>query len=219
MATLAQIAERHRKAREAPVSSGAPQLVTAGEAAARPVRRLRSRIPVIEAATGGGFVCGGTYMLHGEPGSGKSTLLGQACADVIGSVYVTAEEGIEQVGARFLRLGNSRQLIIHQKDTEAALLACAGAPLVVVDSISTMQPDIMTAAQACVDFAQSTGAALVLVCHEIKGGTHAGPRKLEHLIDCTLKLYRQPRVLVVEKNRYGRAPLAWELELGEAGFL
>lgn len=213
--SLAHIAERHRIAREKESTLGATRLTIAGKAAATPILRVRTRVAALDRVTGGGFVRGGVYLLHGPPGSGKSTLLAQAACAISGSVYVSAEESEDQVGRRFVRLGGSHQLIMSERDIDAALSACGEAPFVVIDSISRYGTG---AAEAVVEHAQRYRVAVAMVCHETKGGVHAGPRALEHLIDCTIKLDREPRVLTVEKNRFGPAPVSVEMEMTERGF-
>jgi DNA repair protein RadA/Sms len=210
-AWLAVLEARRRPEEPSPVL----RAVRADKAASRPVLRVRSRLPFLDDATGGGFVRGAVYLLHGAPGGGKSTLLGQVCSHIPQSVYVSSEESESQVGQRFIRLGCRDQLIISDTDISAALIT---APLVVVDSISTMRPGLLSAAETMVEHARRTGSVVVMICHETKDGQHAGPRKLEHLIDCTLSLWREPRLLCVEKNRFGAAPFAIALQLGEKGF-
>lgn len=217
--SLTSLAERHRKGREAPVRSPGAGLAEAASFGPRAIQRLPTAYPPLAAATGGGFVRGAVYLLHGEPGSGKSTLIGAGAGLIPRSVYVSAEEADSMVAARFQRLGYPRQLIAEENKTERALRLIGSAPFAVIDSISAMRPKGLPSAELIVEHARRYNVAVCLICHETKGGQHAGPRELEHLIDCTLKLYRQPRVLVVEKNRFGPAPLAWQLQLGESGFL
>lgn len=197
--------------------TSAPLMQSAANAARSPVRRVRTRLPFMDDLTGGGFARGACYLLHGEPGSGKSTLLGQVCASVSGSVYITAEESAAQVGQRFTRLRCPDQCVTAEKNIHVALALCELSPLVVIDSVSTMRPGILPVAEAAVEFARSAMAVVIMVCHETKGGVHAGPRQLEHLIDASLKLTRNPRILTMEKNRFGPAPLAWELTMTEGG--
>lgn len=217
--SLWTLAERHRKGRERVIPAPGLSLAEAGSYGSRAIQRLPTAYPPLEAATGGGFVRGAVYLLHGEPGSGKSTLVGMGAGLIPRSAYISGEEAPEMLASRFRRLGYPKQLIASERDTRAALALIGSAPFAVIDSISTMKPGDVSGAEMIVEHARRFNVCVVLICHQTKGGQHAGPRELEHLIDCTLKLHRQPRVLVVEKNRFGPAPLAWELVMGESGFL
>lgn len=220
MGSLEILAERHRRAREA--GERPEGIRTAGASLGRSTTllRRRSRIPALDLMTGGGFVNGTATMIHGAPGCGKSTLMAQAAIMLPGSVYVSAEESFDAVSSRFIRLGGAGQMIINESDmpTVLDLLGQERRSLVVVDSISRMRPKRITTAELVVDYARATGTPIVLICQETKEGGHAGPRELEHLIDCTLELSRA-RVLSVEKNRHGPAPASYQLgELTGKGF-
>jgi predicted ATP-dependent serine protease len=160
-------------------------------------------------------------MIHGAPGAGKSTLLGQCAGSIPQSVYVSAEESQEQVAARFVRLGYSDQLCAASRDISETLAMIGNAPFAIIDSISRYKKPV-EAAEMVVEHAQRYRNAIVLVVHATKGNVHAGPRKLEHLIDCSLSLLREDtgaRILVVEKNRFGPAPLAYKLAMTEKGLM
>jgi DNA repair protein RadA/Sms len=157
-------------------------------------------------------------MFHGAPGAGKSSLLAQAASGVRGSLYVSAEEELSQVAARALRLGLRPDMELLATDEIGEALAAAGdADLLIVDSIQTMRPDAVAATRAAVAHARDRRVAVALVCHETKSGAHAGLRLLEHLIDCAVRLERDPRWLVVEKNRYGTAGCGLPLKMTERG--
>lgn len=220
MGTLDILAERHRRAREegeAPLALSRVRI--AAKAASAPLLRVRTRIPFLDAALGGGFGAGSLVLAHGCPGSGKSTLMGQACANIRGSLYVSAEESEEQMGRRFVRLGASHQMIVNESDMATALTIADGAPLVVIDSISEMQGTDVANARLAVKFAQQTKAVVVMICHETKEGIHAGPRQLEHIIDVTLQMTAEPRLLIVQKNRFGPAGIQRTLNMTEKGFV
>jgi len=175
--------------------------VRASKASQRPIMRLRS-LPWWDAITGGGFVRGAVYLFHGEPGAGKSTALAQAAGSIAGSIYVSAEEEVSAVASRFRRLGVDGELFCSSSVPDI-LGTIRAAPFAVVDSIQMMDGDMLTVTKRIVEHARVFDTCFVLVCHETKGGVHAGPRKLEHLIDCSIKLLREPRWIHCEKNRFG----------------
>lgn len=176
-----------------------------------PVIRLSTRLAWLDYMLGGGFVRGSVVMIHGEPGSGKSTMLAQAAGAIRGSLYISAEEAIAMVAARVVRLGLDDSMEL------STVLSFDGvtAPFVVLDSLQ--MGDAVGLAREAVDYARRRLACVALVCHELKGGRHAGPRLLEHLCDATLRLIREPRSIVTEKNRYGAAGIALPLRMTERG--
>ena len=221
MGSLEILAQRHKEAQERPFDRPAARVARAADAAPSVTLRVRSRIPTVDVATNGGFVRGATYLIHGAPGAGKSTLLAQCAGSIPQSVYVSAEESLDQMSSRFVRLGYSDQLCAAEHDIDAALEAIGSAPFAVVDSISRYD-QMLKAADKVVRHAQRYRNAIALVCHETKRGRHAGPRKLEHLIDCSLALmidHKGSRVLVTQKNRFGPAPVAYELTMTERGLV
>lgn len=195
---------------------------TVAEASRRRVRRFGTGLRWFDRAMGGGLVEGTVVVLHGAPGAMKSTLLAQIADGVEGAMYVSAEESAEQVAARCRRLGvRSDLVLVEEEEVGAALEACEGAPLVVLDSVQRMyvagvkgraggMTQVVAVGRAAVDWARETGACVVIVCQETKSNVAAGPRALEHDVDVMVGLTRSPRALVVEKNRYGevRPPVA-----------
>ena len=204
---------------------------TVRAAAGRRVDRLPSGLPWLDAVLGGGFAVGSVVMVHGEPGAGKSTMLAQAAAGVQGSLYASAEEDEGRVADRAVRLGLRRDLtLLSADDAGAALAAADRSPLVVLDSVQRMTiagvggsvgspRQVAAVAEAAVRHARSTGACVVLVCHETKGGRSAGPRVLEHVVDVSIRLGRNPRELSAEKNRYGSADVRVGLEMTARGLV
>jgi DNA repair protein RadA/Sms len=174
---------------------------------------------------GGGFVPGSVTLLGGDPGIGKSTLLlhvAHYTARNIATVYLSAEESAAQIAARAHRLGlgGSAMQIIADTDLEAAVESAraAGAKLLVVDSIQTVNLPALGASSGAVTqlkectaqlvrFAKSTGTCVVIVGHVTKEGAIAGPRVLEHLVDTVLYFESDAssrfRNVRATKNRFG----------------
>ncbi len=190
-----------------------------------------------------GLVPGSAVLLGGEPGIGKSTLLLQAAFALASRgtrvLYVSSEESAEQVAMRGKRLregdsatpGNAENLdraLFILADTNLARIVeqtrKVGPRVLMIDSIQMIyKPDVpaspgsVTQLRRCcaelVYLAKASGIAIVLVGHVTKDGTLAGPRLLEHLVDCVLSFegdrYHAHRVVRAVKNRFGTT-----LELG-----
>ena len=189
--------------------------------------RLASGIAEFDRAIGGGIVPGSAMLVGGDPGIGKSTLLLQVAARLAkaGSrvVYVSGEEGVNQVRLRAQRLGlggSPVELAAATSVRDILTTLADGDPpaLVVIDSIQTMHSDqiegapgtvsqVRASAQELVRFAKQSDSAVVLVGHVTKDGTIAGPRVLEHMVDTVLSFEGERshrfRILRALKNRYG----------------
>jgi DNA repair protein RadA/Sms len=174
---------------------------------------------------GGGIVPGSVNLIGGQPGAGKSTLLLQvmcALSQQMDALYVTGEESLQQVALRAHRLGlpTDRLRMLAETSVEAILEVTAQfAPRVmVVDSVQVVHCDDVPSAPGGVSqvresatrftrFAKSAGSALFLVGHVTKDGTLAGPKVLEHIIDCSIMLEEEGdsrfRALRAGKNRFG----------------
>jgi len=206
-----------------------------------PAVRLPSGLGEVDRVLGGGLPAGGVVLIGGEPGIGKSTLLAQiagAVALTAPVLYVTAEESVEQVRARCVRLGVTATglRLAAAVDAEAVAGALTGGAyrLVVVDSIQLMQrtgtegeagsvAQVRGCAALLVEAAKRGGTALVLVGHVTKDGTLAGPRLLEHLVDTVLAFegdrYADLRVLRAVKNRFGATSEIGLLRMGGQGLI
>ncbi len=175
---------------------------------------------------GGGVVPGSLILLGGEPGIGKSTILLQVAArlEVGGhaTLYVSGEESAAQVRMRADRLGGGAGDVVFLGETELGQMLARAAEeepsVLVVDSIQTMYTDEIDGAPGNVSqvrecaarlqrFAKETGTAVFLVGHVTKGGTVAGPRTLEHIVDTVLYFEGSRsldhRILRANKNRFG----------------
>src|SRR5690554_885487 len=189
------------------------------------VPRFTSTLSELDRVLGGGLVPGSVVLIDGNPGAGKSTLLLQVMcmlAQQMSAMYVTGEESLQQVGMRARRLGlpekNLKMLAETQVETIARLAAEVQPRLLIVDSIQVMHsadvssaPGSVTQVRECaaylIQYAKQTGTVLFLVGHVTKDGSLAGPKVLEHMIDCFIMLEggsdTRYRILRVQKNRFG----------------
>ena len=188
--------------------------------------RWSTGIRELDFVLGGGVVPGSLILLGGEPGIGKSTILLQVAARLESgghrALYVSGEESAAQVRMRADRLGQGAEDVVFLGETELGqmLERAAGVEpsVLVVDSIQTMYTDELDGAPGNVSqvrecaarlqrFAKETGTAVFLVGHVTKGGSVAGPRTLEHIVDTVLYFEGSRsldhRVLRANKNRFG----------------
>lgn len=188
--------------------------------------RYDTQIGELNRVLGGGLVEGSFVLLGGSPGIGKSTLLLQMAGGLAKSnceiLYVSAEESVNQTGSRAQRLGIRSGKIEMISESNLALiieLARQKRPQVlVVDSIQTIfLPEIQAApgsvsqvrecAGHLMGLAKSDGISVLLIGHVTKDGSLAGPKVLEHMVDCVLSfegdLSQHFRLLRSLKNRFG----------------
>ncbi|MDN5300849.1 MAG: hypothetical protein PWQ60_363 [Thermoanaerobacteraceae bacterium] len=187
--------------------------------------RTTTYIKELDRVLGGGIVPGSLVLLGGDPGIGKSTLMLQACGFLSRDkkvLYVSGEESAKQVKLRASRLGIAgRQLyILTENDInniEAAVRELKP-PVVVIDSIQTIySPELESGPGSVSQIRESTvrlmrlskeaGPAIFIVGHVTKEGNLAGPKLLEHMVDCVLyfegERYHSYRILRAVKNRFG----------------
>jgi len=187
--------------------------------------RLVTGFEEFDRVLGGGLVPGSTILVSGNPGAGKSTLLIQImCRMAAGraALYVTGEESLSQIAMRARRLGLPLDdlKVMAQTNVEAICAAWDEMKpgLVVIDSIQVMYRDdvesapggvsqVRECAAMLIQRAKRAGAVLLLVGHVTKDGSLAGPRVLEHMIDCFVMLEgdndSRYRTLRSSKNRFG----------------
>ena len=174
---------------------------------------------------GGGFIEGSVVLLGGDPGAGKSTLLLQALAKIKETkkvLYVTGEESLEQLAIRARRLGLPVEGLSVATETRAQAIAnhiTENSPdVVIIDSIQVMQIESLDSTPGSLSqvretaayftrLAKTRGVVIVLVGHITKEGGLAGPKVLEHMIDCFMMLESPAasrfRTLRSLKNRFG----------------
>lgn len=185
--------------------------------------RWKTGIDELDRVLGGGLVKGSLVLVGGDPGIGKSTLLLQICKSIQKKVlYISGEESERQIKLRAQRLNVNTDMLylVSETDVEAVIgyIEKVRPDVVIIDSIQTMShPDISSAAGSVsqvreatnifMKTAKRTETAMFIVGHVTKEGNIAGPRVLEHMVDCVLYFEgdRQNsfRILRGVKNRFG----------------
>lgn len=201
------------------------RVISLSEVDLQETARIPSGTGELDRVLGGGLVPGSAVLIGGHPGAGKSTLLLQTLCHLAGSLpvlYVTGEESLQQVAMRAARLGlkadNMKMLSETSVETICDVAQHLQPRVLVIDSIQVMHvADVQSApgsvaqvregAAFLTRFAKQTGTVLFLVGHVTKDGTLAGPKVLEHMIDCSLQLEGSSdsrfRTLRSHKNRFG----------------
>jgi DNA repair protein RadA/Sms len=192
---------------------------------AQEAKRISTGVPELDRVLGGGLVPASLVLVGGEPGVGKSTLLLSALGAISRggrrALLVTGEESTAQVKLRAARLGGTEAVEIlaeTELDAVCATLEREQPDVCVIDSIQTLYAADMSSAPGSVGqvreaagrllrVAKEQNVATILVGHVTKDGAVAGPRVLEHLVDCVLQFegdrYHAHRVLRATKNRFG----------------
>jgi DNA repair protein RadA/Sms len=220
--------------------------------ASRPVRLADVEAPALERyltgigeldrVLGGGLVPGSLVLIGGSPGIGKSTITGGALGNLAAGghsvLYVSGEESPAQVKLRAERLGADalRVPIVAETDLEVveATLEAERPDVCVIDSVQTLHSGALTGAAGSVGQVREVAArlmrvakereiAVLLVGHVTKDGALAGPRVLEHLVDCVLQFEgereRTYRTLRALKNRFGSTNETGVFEMRDSGLV
>jgi DNA repair protein RadA/Sms len=212
------------EARADPRASAARPLLRLVDVEAAEAERMPTGVPELDRVLGGGLVPASLVLVGGEPGVGKSTLLLMALRAMSVTrkvLLVTGEESPAQVQLRAARLGGAESIeILAETELESvcATLERERPEVCVIDSVQTLYAaelgsapgsvaQVREAAARLLRVAKESGIAVFLVGHVTKDGTVAGPRVLEHLVDCVLQFegdrYRAHRILRAAKNRFG----------------
>jgi DNA repair protein RadA/Sms len=221
------------------------------EVGASAIARMSTGIGELDRVLGGGLVPGSLVLLGGSPGIGKSTLtnmvLGHLQQSGHKTLYVSGEESAEQVRLRAERLVLSpvANVVAHPAlqvpilaetdlDTVLDTLEAERPDVCVIDSVQTLGAAELSGAPGSVgqvrevaarimQLAKAQGVAVILVGHVTKDGALAGPRVLEHMVDCVLQFegererpYRELRAL---KNRFGSTNETGLFEMRQGGLV
>ncbi len=212
-----------------------------GDVSANEGQRISTGVPELDRVLGGGLVPASLVLVGGEPGVGKSTLLlsalGAIARDGRSALLVTGEESAAQVSLRAARLGGAETVDILAEtdlDTVCATLEQERPDVCVIDSVQTLHASdlgsapgsvaqVREAAGRLLRVAKKAGVATILVGHVTKDGAVAGPRVLEHLVDCVLQFegdrYLAHRILRATKNRFGSTNELGVFEMTSTGLV
>lgn len=203
--------------------------------------RFQSGIGELDRVLGGGAVHGSFVLVGGEPGIGKSTLLLQMCQEMCRAakvLYVSGEESLRQIKLRASRLGirASNLFILAETDMDEIIheTDLLEPDILIIDSIQTVYRRDLTAApggttqikecaMSLMQYAKRHSVTIFIVGHVNKEGTLAGPKILEHMVDCVLYFEGEQtgpfRCLRAAKNRFGSTNEIGVFEMSDCGLL
>ncbi len=201
--------------------------------------RFSTGIAEFDRVLGGGAVMGSLVLVGGAPGIGKSTLLLQMCGEAWAErkiLYVTGEESERQLKLRSDRLGieNDELYVFSETNIDEVLsvMAQLEPEIVIIDSIQTVADDSVASAPGSISqvrectmrimrAAKDSSTTVFVVGHVNKEGSIAGPKVLEHMVDCVLYFEGEHstsfRILRAVKNRFGSTNEIGVFEMGEKG--
>ena len=240
--TITEEARPAARAGRSPSAGRALKPVPLGQVEAPAVRRLSTGIGELDRVLGGGIVPGSIVLIGGSPGIGKSTLTSAALGNLAAAgrdvLYISGEESAAQVRLRAERLEGGALSVPIAVETELgpvlATLEAERPEVCVVDSVQVLYDPALSGSPGSVGqvrevagrlmrVAKAQGTAVILVGHVTKEGSLAGPRVLEHLVDCVLSFEgereRTYRTLRALKNRFGSTNETGVFEMREQGLV
>ena len=201
--------------------------------------RFHTGMDELDRVLGGGAVKGSLVLVGGAPGIGKSTLMLQICHNLCQFakvLYVSGEESERQIKLRAQRLGiGGEGLYLYSETSLEDILRAveeSHPEILIVDSIqtiyntaSTSSPGSVAQVKECtmalMQLAKGMGITMLVVGHINKEGSLAGPKVLEHIVDCVLHFegdeHNSYRILRAAKNRFGATNEIGVFEMGDRG--
>jgi len=203
--------------------------------------RFSTGMGELDRVLGGGAVAGSLVLVGGAPGIGKSTLLLQICNSLCADkkvLYVSGEESERQLKLRAERIGTEPEELYILSETRMSdimeSVETVQPDILIVDSIQTLyhelnesSPGSVSQVKECtmalMQLSKSQGITVFVVGHINKDGAIAGPKVLEHMVDCVLYFEGDPnssyRLLRAAKNRFGSTNEIGVFEMGDAGLV
>ncbi|MDD4569658.1 MAG: DNA repair protein RadA [Tepidanaerobacteraceae bacterium] len=203
--------------------------------------RILTSIHELDRVLGGGVVPGSLFLVGGDPGIGKSTLMLQICGNLSKKrsvLYISGEESEKQIKLRADRLGikGGKLFIMAENDMNVieAGIKNLRPDVAIIDSIQTVYfPDLSSGPGSvsqirestvkCLRLSKETGTAIFIIGHVTKEGSLAGPKLLEHMVDCVLyfegERYHSYRLLRSVKNRFGSTNEIGIFEMRDRGLI
>lgn len=223
--TLSRVTVGPIKERAVGFAGTQAQIRKLGDVETQESARIVTPFGELDRVLGGGLVPGSVVLIGGDPGAGKSTLLLQVSTQLAsqrGVLYVTGEESLQQLAMRAQRLELPMDALDVAAETRAEVIAAhietRRPEVVVLDSVQVLEmesidstPGSVTQVRETAAFftrlAKQTDTVIILVGHITKEGGLAGPKVLEHMIDCFMMLDSPAgsryRTLRGNKNRFG----------------
>ena len=211
------------------------------EVGVREYKRIDTGIGEFNRVLGGGLVRGSLVLISGEPGIGKSTIIIQAAANIASRggkvLYVSGEESDEQIKLRADRVCgrlSDNLFVLPETNIENVEAVCDSVrpDFLIIDSIQTTYsaeldsaPGSVSQVRACgnelMKIGKTGNVSVLIVAHVTKSGDLAGPKTVEHLVDCVLNFSgerdQELRILRSFKNRFGTTSEIGAFTMGEGG--
>ena len=234
-----QPAERSSKAGKNPSRAKSVKAIGITDIEADNEVRFSTGMGELDRVLGGGAVKGSLVLVGGSPGIGKSTLMLQICKELGGFakvLYVSGEESTRQLKMRARRLQvESQNLFVLSETCLGDVLNCVeneNPDVLIIDSIQTLYNEeldspaggvgqVKDCTMALMQLAKGQGITIFVIGHVNKEGSIAGPKVLEHMVDCVLYFegdqHMSYRILRAAKNRFGATNEIGVFEMLDSG--